>query len=138
MFVANFAASSCTRPPTNAPHPRLARALWQWLALGVLLLLVFPAARGPSLWFGPGAFWLLGAPLASLLMLYRHALAAVWRGILAPAPRRRDGVLLPFSGACNATKLDPLPGGRPLRRQRRSERESSRHANTAYRRKKTA
>lgn len=89
MFIAHLAATSRQPQPTSAPYPPLARALWQCLALGVLLLLALPAARGYSLWFGPGVFWLLAAPLASLLMFYRHAVAAAWRGILVPVPRRR-------------------------------------------------
>ena len=87
MSVRRLKVNPCTLTsrPTTAPDPRLVRTLWQWLALGALLLLVVPAARGHSLWFGPGAFWLLAAPLTSLLMLYRHAVAAAWRGILVPA-----------------------------------------------------
>jgi hypothetical protein len=88
MSTASVASSQ--RPaPAYAAYPQLARLLWQWLAVGVLLLLVFPVARGQSHWFGPGAFWLLGAPLTSLLVFYRHAVATAWRGILVPAPGRR-------------------------------------------------
>ena len=135
MFAAQSTVTPrrVTRP--YAPHPRLTRVLWQCLALGALLVLAIPAARGYSLWFGPGPLWLLGAPVVSLLMLYRQAIAAVWRVSLVPAPRRRrppmtfvlqevhsrrDSVRLQFSGVCNATNLDPLPGGRPARQQRRS------------------
>ena len=98
MLLARNAADRAPRAPTlsshrapapaSAPDPRLARGLLQWLVLGALLM-AFPAVRAPSLWFGAGAFWLLGAPLVSLAMLYRHAVAAAWRGILVPAPRRR-------------------------------------------------
>lgn len=73
-----------------ALNPVLARALWQWLVVGVLALLLVPAARGNSAWFGPMSYWLVLAPLASLLVLYRHTLVAAWRGILVPAPRRHQ------------------------------------------------
>ncbi len=71
------------------PNSVLVRALWQWLAVGALALLFIPALRGDSDWFGPMPYWLVLAPVASLLVLYRHTLAAVWRGILVPAPHRR-------------------------------------------------
>lgn len=89
MVVAQFPIKPATELPASAAYPQLARALWQWLAVGALLLLALPAARGDSAWFGPVSFWLLGAPLASLLTLYRQVLAAAWRGVLVPAPRRR-------------------------------------------------
>ncbi len=63
----------------NAPDPRLARALWQWLALGAIATLVVPAARGPVYLLGSLPFWLLLAPAVALLVLHRHALAAAWR-----------------------------------------------------------
>ena len=63
-------------------HRVFARLLWQWLAVGVLLTLLFPAARGTSAVVGPLAFWLLGAPLTSLVVFHRHALAAARLGVL--------------------------------------------------------
>jgi len=71
------------------PPPVLARSLWQWLAVGALLVLCLPAARGESAWIGPWPFWLVGAPLVSLLVLYRQAVVAAWRSVLVPTPRRR-------------------------------------------------
>ena len=71
------------------PDPRLSRFLWQWLTVGVLCVLLFPAARGDGLWLGWLPFWVLIAPLLSLLVSHRRALAAAWRGVLVPAPRRR-------------------------------------------------
>lgn len=70
-------------------HPVAARLLWQWLCVGVLLMLFFPAARGTSELIGPLSFWLLGAPLASLIMFHRQALAAAWLGVLVSTPGRR-------------------------------------------------
>jgi hypothetical protein len=72
-----------------AADPRLQRALWQWLATGLLLLLLVPASRGQSAWLGAGWYWLAAAPALSLLTLYRQVIAAAGRGILVSAPRRR-------------------------------------------------
>ena len=74
----------------EAPGHRVAaRLLLQWLAVGVLLTLLFPAARGSSALVGPMPFWLLGVPLTSLLVFHRHALAAAWLGVLVSTPGRR-------------------------------------------------
>ena len=62
--------------PSHAGTTWLARSLWQWLTLGAAVFLLFPDARGNSLWLGSGGFWLLAAPLVSLLVYHRHALAA--------------------------------------------------------------
>jgi hypothetical protein len=63
--------------------------LWQWLALGVLMLVALPVTRGQHVWLGSGPFWLLVAPLSSLLVFHRQAIAAAWRGFLVTTPRRR-------------------------------------------------
>ena len=76
-------------PDAHTPDPRLARTLWQWLALGLVAMLLVPAARGPVYLLGHLPFWLLLAPGLALLVLYRHALAAAWRAVLVRAPRRR-------------------------------------------------
>ena len=76
----------------SATHvdPRLARTLWQWLALGALAVALVPAARGDSLLLGSLPFWLVAVPATALLTLYRHTLAAAWRARLVRAtPRRR-------------------------------------------------
>jgi hypothetical protein len=73
-----------------APAQRVvARLLWQWLTVGVLLTLLFPAARGSSTLLGPMFFWLLGVPSISLIVFHRHALAAAWLGVLVSTPGRR-------------------------------------------------
>lgn len=77
------------RPDATTPDPRLARTLWQWLALGVIAMLAVPAARGPVYLLGNMPFWLLIAPGLGLLTLYRHALVAACRAVLVRAPRRR-------------------------------------------------
>lgn len=76
-------------PDATTPDPRLARTLWQWLALGFIAMLLVPAARGPVYLLGNMPFWLLIAPGLALLILYRHALVAAWRAVLVRAPRRR-------------------------------------------------
>lgn len=86
-------------PPATAVDPRIARTLWQWLALGVVAMLLVPAARGPVYLLGNMPFWLVLAPGFALLTLYRHALAAAWRAHLVratPRRRRRTGVRSPF------------------------------------------
>lgn len=76
------------------PDPQLARTLWQWLALGVVAMLLVPAARGPVYLLGNMPFWLLIAPGLGLLTIYRHSLAAAWRARLVRAtPRRRRGAV---------------------------------------------
>ena len=77
------------RPDAATPDPRLARTLWQWLALGVIAMLAVPAARGPVYLLGNMPFWLLAPPGLALLILYRHALVAACRAVLVRAPRRR-------------------------------------------------
>lgn len=75
------------------PDPRLARTLWQWLAIGLLLVALFPAARGYSAAIGWLPFWLLAAPTSALCVLHRRHfsdwLAAARSRILVPGPRRR-------------------------------------------------
>lgn len=72
-------------PAPNRPDPRLARALWQCLAVGVVVLLLVPPARGPVLLVGQLPLWLLLAPAVSLAVLYRDALTRRLR----PVPGRR-------------------------------------------------
>ena len=89
MFNARLAAIRSCSTAAAPGHRVLARLLWQWLAVGLLLTLLFPAARGSSALVGPMSFWLLGVPLTSLLVFHRHALAAAWLGVLVSTPGRR-------------------------------------------------
>jgi hypothetical protein len=82
------------QPAPYRPDPRLARTLWQCLALGALVLMLVPPARGPVLLVGQLPLWLLLAPALSLAVLYRHALLAR----LAPARPRRGGPAVPRRG----------------------------------------
>jgi hypothetical protein len=99
------------KPDASTPDPRLARTLWQWLALGFVAMLLVPAARGPVYLLGNMPFWLLIAPGLALLTLYRHALAAACRAVLVRAPRRRRR-----SGAGQARRRHPALRQAQLRR----------------------
>jgi hypothetical protein len=72
--------------PSPVPvDPRLARTLWQWLALGALALLAWPAVRGQSAWLGWAPYWAVVAPAIALAVAYRHRLfAKAAREALAP------------------------------------------------------
>jgi hypothetical protein len=63
-----------TSPSTPAVDPRLARTLWQWLALGAIALVAWPAARGQTQWLGWGPYWAVVAPAIALAVAYRHRL----------------------------------------------------------------
>lgn len=63
-----------------------------WISLGLLALLMLPAARGFNEWIGWLPFWLLLAPASSLLMLHRSPIAQWLRARPArqTAQRRRQ------------------------------------------------
>lgn len=63
----------------SRPDVRLSRLLWQWLFTGLALIALFPAARGNSALIGWLPFWLCLAPVGSLAVLYRHALASTFQ-----------------------------------------------------------
>lgn len=104
-------------PAATAVDPRLARTLWQWLALGAIAMLLVPAARGPVYLLGNMPFWLVLAPGAALLVLYRHALAAAWRAHLVratPRRRRRFGARRVSEPLFQRKRRErALPGSRP-------------------------
>jgi hypothetical protein len=77
--------------PSAAPvDPRLARTLWQWLALGALAVLAWPAARGQTAWLGWAPYWAVVAPTLALVVAYRHRLfTSDAVAIPATAHRRR-------------------------------------------------
>jgi len=74
------------------PNPVLVRLLWQWLALGLLAVALFPAARGDLALMGWLPFWLLLAPASGLAVLHRAWVATAWRAHLVRATPRRRGV----------------------------------------------
>ena len=82
------------RLPTQVrvqPDPRLERVLRQCVAIGVLLVLVVPAARGTSTWFGALPLWLLAMPLVSWWALHRFRLPRAPHALAQARHRRRGG-----------------------------------------------
>ena len=80
-----------------ALHRQWARVLTVWLALGLAAVLLWPEARGQHAWIGWWPFWLVLAPLSSLLVLAaRRRAAAVPRRVrvatAVPRPARRPRV----------------------------------------------
>ncbi|GAB2488984.1 hypothetical protein [Arenimonas alkanexedens] len=82
-------------PPSESVSPVLARLLWQWLVLGLLAVAALALARGPAQLPAALSFWLLAAPAASLLTLYRRFLATAWRARLVRATPRRGQLSRP-------------------------------------------
>ena len=72
----------------STPDPRLERALRHCIAIGALLVLAVPAARGHSSWLGALPLWLLAMPLVSWWALHRFRLP---RASHASPRRRRHG-----------------------------------------------
>lgn len=74
---------------SNPVDPRLARMLWQWLVLGLLLSAALPAARGYSVAIGWLWYWLIAAPLLAQCVLHRRRLWSALRDCLRrdPVPR---------------------------------------------------
>jgi hypothetical protein len=73
----------------NPMHPALVtfdRSLRAWLGLGLLAVLLLPAARGHSYWVGWLPFWLLAWPALALALLHRSR----WQNfrVRAIVPRR--------------------------------------------------
>jgi hypothetical protein len=67
------------------PDPRLVAALRQVLFAGIALVLVIPAARGHSQWFGAWPLWLVAMPAMSLWALHRFPMPGL-RGRVAGVP----------------------------------------------------
>lgn len=69
------------------------RLLRRWLCIGLLAVLLIPAARGHNLWIGWMPYWLVIAPALSLALLHRRPLAAaaarLRRARSVRAPRRQ-------------------------------------------------
>ena len=60
--------------PDTGLDPRLARALWQALALAVLAVAIAPTLLGPGHAPGLAAAWLVALPAIALATAHRHAL----------------------------------------------------------------
>lgn len=70
-------AIAASAPQWCGPDPRITVLLWRWLALGAVLVLLVPAARGSSALLGAWPLWLVFAPLSSLAVAYRQRLVRV-------------------------------------------------------------
>jgi hypothetical protein len=72
----------------SSPDPRLERVLRHCVAVGALLVLAVPAARGHSSWLGALPLWLLAMPLVSWWALHRFRLPRLPRAPKQPARQR--------------------------------------------------
>lgn len=88
--------SSSRRPASSrravravpAPDPQVLRWVRQLALAGLALVLVWPAARGSSVWLGWLPLWLVGMPWLAWWSLYRFRLPAA---LLRRPVRRRRG-----------------------------------------------
>ena len=63
--------------------------LRQAVTLGTLAVLLIPAARGSSEWFGWLPLWLVGMPVVAWWALHRFRVPTVLRRVRPAAARRR-------------------------------------------------
>jgi len=73
----------------SSSDPRLERTLRRCIAIGALLVLAVPAARGYSTWLGALPMWLLAMPLVSWWALHRFRLPRRPQPRSEPVRRRR-------------------------------------------------
>lgn len=66
----------------------LLRAVRAWLGLGLLAVVLLPAARGDSAWLGWMPFWLVLAPLSMLAVAEHARLSGAVKDLLAGRRRR--------------------------------------------------
>ena len=96
MPIFSESLSSRSQSPT-AIEPRLELALRRIVLLGLLVVMLFPAARGSSALLGWLPLWLLAMPLSAWWALHRFALprwprpAGVQRRRRTRAQARRRG-----------------------------------------------
>ncbi len=84
------------------------RLLWQWFVVGGVVMACFPTARGDSELMGYLPLWLVGAPLLSLLVFHRSAIATMVQWAMEATPRRRR----PRTAVAQARRLGFGRGGR--------------------------
>ncbi|MGB3871108.1 MAG: hypothetical protein WA956_00375 [Stenotrophomonas sp.] len=82
-------AESSRRIAMQTPDPRVLRCVRQVALAGLALVLVWPAMRGSSAWFGWLPLWLAGMPLSAWWALHRFRLPLAWWKRQA-VPRRRS------------------------------------------------
>lgn len=75
-------------PPLPSPNP-LRPLLRRWLLLGLLAVLLLPAARGHHLWIGWLPYWLVVAPALCLMVLERQRMTASLAAVVAGRRTRR-------------------------------------------------
>lgn len=80
---------STIRSLTRRPDPRVLRPVRQIALAGLALVLVWPAARGHSLWLGWLPLWLAGMPGMAWWALHGFPLPRLRRSV-APVPARRQ------------------------------------------------
>lgn len=71
----------------QVPDPRVLRGVRHLALAGLALVMVWPAARGSSAWFGWMPLWLVGMPLAAWWALLRFPLPR-WQRRRVQARRR--------------------------------------------------
>ncbi|WP_269792246.1 hypothetical protein [Stenotrophomonas sp. Iso1] len=84
-----LSAPSYRSKQESNPDPRVLRCVRQVALAGMALVLVWPTARGYSVWMGWLPLWLVGMPLASWWALYGFRLPAAWRNRKTGVQRRR-------------------------------------------------
>lgn len=90
-------------PPPAPEPPAFRTALRVWLALGLVVLLCVPAARGDALLGATVPYWLVGAPAIGLVWLSRQRVfARVATPRQRPAPRQQAY----RSGASRRSRVD--------------------------------
>ena len=81
--------SSHRRNEAEVPDPRVLRCVKQVALAGLALVLVWPAARGHSVWIGWLPLWLVGMPVAAWWALHRFRVPTVLLRVRPAAARRR-------------------------------------------------
>ena len=87
-------STSSHGPRVNGPDPRLESLLRHAVAIGAVLVLLLPEARGSHVALGALPLWLLAMPLSAWWALHRFALPG-WlpaRTAAASLPRRSTRV----------------------------------------------
>ncbi len=75
-----------------APNPQLDHLLRNVIGVGVVMVLLFPFARGQLPWLGWAPLWLVGMPLVAWCALHRFRLPARVRGTARPRRSRPQRV----------------------------------------------
>lgn len=82
-FPVETAMRCLPRSPSRRPDPRVLRPVRQLALAGLALVMVWPAARGCSLWLGWLPLWLVGMPAMAWWALH----GCPWPRLRWPAGR---------------------------------------------------